>query len=1074
MKHLKQLGLYSFFILMISFSRLSAQAADPLGWTKPQKVEANSVFLLWNELKGGEYTSLQKTYKYKVDGNIGPFTDTDTMIAAGQRHSDDRTTANEAEYVDVARGKFTVGPRDNAIAAWLRGTTLRTMIPVFDTTQGLWTNSTQNTLGGFNTERVFVRTGDFDGDGLDEFVILASQDTAGTNSIALFLYDVDSLLHPTLIATKYIATMLDRVMNGVHYANKYDYDDYSLATGDLNGDGRDEIVVGLNREGGNGYNMVQVFEWDGTEIIRTASKPIQTVDGPGVPDLLPGRVKIGVTCGQFLPDEKEEVVFATYREFSNINRWTYAFLLSASPDLTSLECDTLKNAERQLNGATYDPTNLYREWCVSSGDLNHDDRDELVFVLESHVFVHAVGADSEFVYKTERLSAIGDEAGDEVQSYDFLMVGDMNLDQNEDIVIARNYVGKSPVGFLISMISATHDLDSTYRIARIVGEEPTHDVDHAFAITLGNFDGGNFSIGQPTHYVETGDIQPIVMLNAPPVHFDKFDSTIYDVNDCYNGGDCDFVATYVKENTSSVEVSTVVRNDWGVEAGKSVSGEVSAEPVGIGVSTNVEWHLLGKYGKHFEKSSTNVSTLTVNVQVQAKEDDQIYSTITDYDLWEYPVYYGNEDFPRRYIMTVVPNHVEGRWFSSKTYAALRDVPDHEVGNILSYRAYASLEDNPEMNQKIRASYSGDAFTLGAATSFDWNLTRTDFTATSADTTSEIGVDFLVQTTQARFGTDYSHTGISSHKTEVTQKIDLQTHLGSINTGIGVTGYTVTPYAYWAKNGALVLDYAAKPELAPPGFPNTWWQDAYGSHSDPTFILPWKFDPEKGFAISEPAKRFQTKDISFDPVTPSPGDTVTITARIRNFSLIPTPAAVSVAFYIGDPDNGGIPLLGTGGTNVVSTIGPIPERERSDVEMKWILPGGLSSYPRIFAVLDGEGSITEIHENNNKGFNVLQVSGVTDVSDGGVGTIPQGYKLHRAFHNPFNPQTTIRYDLPRSGIVSIKVYDPVGRVVSVLTDEFQQAGTHALSFDGGGFASGVYFCRMNAGDFTETIKVMLMK
>ncbi|MCK7529224.1 MAG: hypothetical protein MZV64_72550 [Ignavibacteriales bacterium] len=107
-----------------------------------------------------------------------------------------------------------------------------------------------------------------------------------------------------------------------------------------------------------------------------------------------------------------------------------------------------------------------------------------------------------------------------------------------------------------------------------------------------------------------------------------------------------------------------------------------------------------------------------------------------------------------------------------------------------------------------------------------------------------------------------------------------------------------------------------------GFPLTWWQEKYGNNPDPTFVLPWLLDPEKGFALGDPDKRFQTKDITFLPRKPVPGDTLTISARVRNFSLKSTSTPVSVKFYLDDPDSGGTAMIGVNGTNTVTTNGVI--------------------------------------------------------------------------------------------------------------------------------------------------------
>jgi len=325
-----------------------------------------------------------------------------------------------------------------------------------------------------------------------------------------------------------------------------------------------------------------------------------------------------------------------------------------------------------------------------------------------------------------------------------------------------------------------------------------------------------------------------------------------------------------------------------------------------------------------------------------------------------------------------------------------------------------------------------------------------------------------------FSTKGGREELISHTISITELIDLKVHLGSLALGIGSTEYKVTPYAYWSKNGRLVVDYAVELGLAPPGFPDTWWQQMYGNNSDPAFILPWRLDPEKGFPLTEPAKRFLTKDIVFSPINPNSGDTLTITVQVRNFSITPIPTIVTVKFYVGDPDLGGTPIIGVNGTNTTSTVESIPDLGRSNVEFKWVIPEGLPSFPRIYAVLDQENLISEIHENNNKGFNVLGKSSVPTDLFAEIDIIPDEFVLYQSYPNPFNPSSNIRYSIPQSEVVRIKVYDMLGREVAILTNEYKTAGTYEINFDGSRFASGVYFYSIQAGSFIETKKMMLMK
>jgi hypothetical protein len=79
-----------------------------------------------------------------------------------------------------------------------------------------------------------------------------------------------------------------------------------------------------------------------------------------------------------------------------------------------------------------------------------------------------------------------------------------------------------------------------------------------------------------------------------------------------------------------------------------------------------------------------------------------------------------------------------------------------------------------------------------------------------------------------------------------------------------------------------------------------------------------------------------------------------------------------------------------------------------------------------------------------------------------------------YPNPFNPSTTIRYELPKSSPVELSVYDMLGREVSVLVDERQDAGIHEVKFDATGLSSGVYLYRLQAGDFNSVKKLLVLR
>jgi len=90
------------------------------------------------------------------------------------------------------------------------------------------------------------------------------------------------------------------------------------------------------------------------------------------------------------------------------------------------------------------------------------------------------------------------------------------------------------------------------------------------------------------------------------------------------------------------------------------------------------------------------------------------------------------------------------------------------------------------------------------------------------------------------------------------------------------------------------------------------------------------------------------------------------------------------------------------------------------------------------------------------------------------TLPATYALDQNFPNPFNPSTTIFYQLPASSRVTLQVYNVLGQLVTTLVDEDRPAGFHEVTFDASRLASSVYFYRMTAGKYVTTKKMVVMK
>jgi hypothetical protein len=88
--------------------------------------------------------------------------------------------------------------------------------------------------------------------------------------------------------------------------------------------------------------------------------------------------------------------------------------------------------------------------------------------------------------------------------------------------------------------------------------------------------------------------------------------------------------------------------------------------------------------------------------------------------------------------------------------------------------------------------------------------------------------------------------------------------------------------------------------------------------------------------------------------------------------------------------------------------------------------------------------------------------------------PTNFELSQNYPNPFNPSTTISFSLPNTSKVTLKVFDILGNEITTLVDDQVDAGNHSIEFNAAGLSSGIYFYRIQAGNFTETRKMNLLK
>jgi hypothetical protein len=113
------------------------------------------------------------------------------------------------------------------------------------------------------------------------------------------------------------------------------------------------------------------------------------------------------------------------------------------------------------------------------------------------------------------------------------------------------------------------------------------------------------------------------------------------------------------------------------------------------------------------------------------------------------------------------------------------------------------------------------------------------------------------------------------------------------------------------------------------------------------------------------------------------------------------------------------------------------------------------------------------QGNNQRTGVYNGSLITDVKDK-TNLLPTQFSLSQNYPNPMNPSTTISFSLPSQSFVSLKIYDVLGREVATIVSEELPAGTYSRQWNAGKMSSGVYFYRLQAGSFTQTKRLVLLK
>jgi hypothetical protein len=201
-----------------------------------------------------------------------------------------------------------------------------------------------------------------------------------------------------------------------------------------------------------------------------------------------------------------------------------------------------------------------------------------------------------------------------------------------------------------------------------------------------------------------------------------------------------------------------------------------------------------------------------------------------------------------------------------------------------------------------------------------------------------------------------------------------------------------------------------------------------------------------------------------PATLAPGATGTYTLSVSRSSGTFSTGGIDIAV------SAGTLALASGSTGLKISSGELVHSAKftGTTTKTFTLTAPATSGP-ITIYCTGAAGTNPPNWNNGANLIVNVVSGINQIEE-----VATTYSLAQNFPNPFNPTTNINFSVPKSQFVNISIYDITGKLVEELVNSNLAAGKYNATWDAANYASGVYFYKIQAGDFIEMKKMSLIK
>ena len=864
--------------------------------------------------------------------------------------------------------------------------------------------------------------------------------------------------------------LLASILLNVDYTTADGQDDMDLAAGDLNGDGRDEIVIASidrYRVGTHRLNVVDVSDCSDTGCTLTNRAGISGTtwiwSGLGVNEAS----TIHIATGDLDGDGDDEVVVGSTGNYLGDGNWADG--LWALNELGDGSFGTL--GSRFHGNCDYkfgEGSDAYPGPCTS-GDLavgnfiqepGETVVEEIAFIspeIALIVFFPVPYYYRNFVVHVYQLNGTSiDEKGfvaldplDELISGYYIpptpvdqaavVLSDLDADFLDEMVLARCYIGTC-TSYLLEPGAFTF----THSVAIGSGNRAY--------LAAGDFIGESLRVGPPTFRIQEQMTTPIAFLNLPPMHRDivwNESTEEYDVVELLNGASAEYSTGDVAEDAST----TTSEREWDLSTGL----ETTVGAFGSSVTASLE----NTYGENFSNLQSTIASNSIQKTISADLHDQVVYNGTTYRIWEYPVL-GIPEVDKAgptTISVVYPFDFGDPLFTNpefnKQYPLSCDenfyAPGHQTYNLWSYDAVASGDPGFQDFEELLVH---DQTSGGSVLTLTIDTTSIEQRTSSFHNQFSAGVEYSYENSldipligkawdisfRAYAKGSYGWEDVSTFGTtlnEVTEfSIDIPSSTGCSN--------TLHTYLYKAEGGYYVLDY----QIEPDPFSACW---SLYDKPDPAFTLNWYGFPDPGSPTPPPCgagKKLFSHDVKAEPQYAEIGDGVAISATVRNFSPVSPAGDVTVRFYRGDPAD--MQLLGE---DTLSGLNRATGSKIASITIPWIESYGVGEQ-KIYAVIDPDDVYDEVHEagdliDNNTAYGLLYVAGADHLDPGLQETLPyQSISLDfgdgltvSAYLPTTNSQVTSLFELVPTPIEGIDIPGEPFRLEAYAGGESEPPASH---------------------------------